>query len=187
MDLGILELTEEQSMIVEQVKQFAQKEIAPKAAEIDQNGRFPTEIVKQMAEMGLMGINVEPEYDGAGLDYLTYALVGEEINAACASTGGGGSAPAMGSQEQLVWVRTDGQSGKSNPALADQFAQDRAACMPGGAADNAALQAAAPCMQQRGYVLVPADGTQIPALLKAADAAMYAGKQRGKGIAVRAA
>ncbi|MGZ3693182.1 MAG: acyl-CoA dehydrogenase [Bdellovibrionota bacterium] len=87
MDLGIIDLNEEQKMIVEQVKQFAQKEIAPRAAEIDQTGKFPMDIVKQMAAMGLMGINVGTEYDGAGLDYLTYALVGEEINAACASTG----------------------------------------------------------------------------------------------------
>lgn len=87
MDLGIIQLTEEQKMIVEQVRDFAKKEIAPRAAEIDQTGKFPMDIVKQMGQMGLMGINVEPEYDGAGLDYLTYALVGEEINAACASTG----------------------------------------------------------------------------------------------------
>lgn len=87
MNLGILELTEEQKMIVEQVREFAAAEIAPKAAEIDQSGRFPKEIVEQMGQMGLMGINVDPEYNGAGLDYLTYALVGEELNAACASTG----------------------------------------------------------------------------------------------------
>lgn len=87
MDLGIIELSDEQKMIVDQVREFAAKEIAPKAAEIDQTGKFPHEIVKQMAAMGLMGINVPSEFDGAGLDYLTYALVGEEINAACASTG----------------------------------------------------------------------------------------------------
>ncbi len=87
MDLGILELTEEQQMIVAQVSEFAKKEIVPKAAEIDQTGRFPKEIVVEMGKMGLMGINVDPEFDGAGLDYLTYSLVGEELNAACASTG----------------------------------------------------------------------------------------------------
>ncbi len=87
MNLGILELTDEQKMIVEQVREFATAEIAPKAAEIDQTGRFPKEIVAQMGQMGLLGINVDPEYNGAGLDYLTYALVGEELNAACASTG----------------------------------------------------------------------------------------------------
>lgn len=87
MDLGIITLTEEQKMIVDQVREFAQSEIAPKAAAIDNEGRFPAEIVKQMGAMGLMGINVDTDYDGAGLDYLTYALVGEELNAACASTG----------------------------------------------------------------------------------------------------
>ncbi len=86
-DLGIIELTEEQSMIVEQVREFAQKEIAPKAEKIDKHGEFPKEIIQKMGEMGLMGINVEPDFGGSGLDYLTYALVGEEINAACASTG----------------------------------------------------------------------------------------------------
>jgi hypothetical protein len=57
--------------------------------------------------------------------------------------------------EALTWVRKDGQSGRANPALADQFAADRAACVqaPG---DNAALRAAEACMGQRGYALVPA-------------------------------
>lgn len=61
----------------------------------------------------------------------------------------------MSDSEPLAWVRTDGQSGRANPALADQFANDRAACVqaPG---DNAALRAAESCMTQRGYVLVPA-------------------------------
>lgn len=91
-------------------------------------------------------------------------LAGAAGLSACASGGGGGGGPAMGMpQEQLVWVRTDGQSGKSNPALADQFARDRAECMPNGAADNAALQAAAPCMQGKGYVLVPASQAEATA------------------------
>lgn len=83
----IIELTEDQKMIWDQVAAFAKKEIAPKAEAIDQEARFPAEIVQQLGEMGLMGINVDPEYGGSGLDYLTYAIVGEELNAACASTG----------------------------------------------------------------------------------------------------
>lgn len=70
------------------------------------------------------------------------------------------SSPAYSTapEEPLRWVRTDGQSGRSNPALADQFAADSAACgvPPATAATNDALRASAPCMQQRGYVLVPA-------------------------------
>jgi len=64
----------------------------------------------------------------------------------------------------MAWVRTDGQSGRSNPALADQFAADRAACIPSGATDNAALQAAVPCMAKRGYVLVAADQAEATAM-----------------------
>ncbi|WP_156830994.1 hypothetical protein [Kaistia granuli] len=63
--------------------------------------------------------------------------------------------PGLSTSEALTWVRRDGQSGRANPALADQFAADRAACVqaPG---DNAALRAAEACMGQRGYALVPA-------------------------------
>jgi butyryl-CoA dehydrogenase len=86
-DLGIIQLTEEQKMIIDQVREFAQNEIVPKAPHTDQTGEFPASIVKQMGAMGLMGLNVPTEFDGAGLDYLTYSLVGEELNAACASVG----------------------------------------------------------------------------------------------------
>jgi butyryl-CoA dehydrogenase len=86
-DLGIIQLSEEQKMIVDQVREFAQNEIVPRAPHTDQTGEFPKDIVKQMGAMGLMGLNVPTEFDGAGLDYLTYSLVGEELNAACASVG----------------------------------------------------------------------------------------------------
>ena len=72
-----------------------------------------------------------------------------------ASCGSGPSVPLVQS-EALAWVRTDGQSGRANPALVDQFAADRTACGIAGNADNAALRAAEACMSARGYVLVPA-------------------------------
>lgn len=81
------QLTEEQKMIQDQVRNFAQKEIAPHAAAIDEAEKFPREIIKKVAEMGLMGMNVPTEYGGAGMDYVSYSIVGEELNAACASTG----------------------------------------------------------------------------------------------------
>lgn len=83
----IIQLNEEQQMIREQVATFAKKEIAPHAEAIDHDARFPTEIIQKLGEMGLMGINADPEFGGSGLDYLTYSIVGEELNAACASTG----------------------------------------------------------------------------------------------------
>ena len=81
------DLTEEQRLVRDTARDFAQREIAPKAAEIDKSGRWPAEIVAKMGELGFMGVAIPQEYGGAGLDALTYALVMEEISAACASSG----------------------------------------------------------------------------------------------------
>ena len=81
------ELTEEQKMIQGTAREFAAREIAPKAAELDKTGRWPSEIVVKMAELGLMGVAIPQEHGGAGMDSLAYALAMEEISAACASCG----------------------------------------------------------------------------------------------------
>jgi butyryl-CoA dehydrogenase len=81
------DLTEEQRLVRDTARDFATREIAPKAAEIDKSGRWPAEIVSKMAELGFLGVAVPQEHGGAGLDSLTYALVMEEISAACASCG----------------------------------------------------------------------------------------------------
>jgi butyryl-CoA dehydrogenase len=81
------DLTEEQRLVRDTARDFATREVAPKAAEIDKSGRWPAEIVAKMAELGFLGVAVPNEYGGAGLDALTYALVMEEISAACASCG----------------------------------------------------------------------------------------------------
>jgi butyryl-CoA dehydrogenase len=80
-------LTEEQELIQRGVRDFARKEILPKAAKIDEEHRFPAEIVKRMAELGLLGMAVPEEYGGAGLDTLAYVLAMEEVSRACASCG----------------------------------------------------------------------------------------------------
>jgi alkylation response protein AidB-like acyl-CoA dehydrogenase len=74
-------------MIQQQVREFAEKEIAPKAAELDKNEEFPHEIVKKMADMGLFGLPFAEEYGGSDAGYLAYAIAVEEISRACASTG----------------------------------------------------------------------------------------------------
>jgi butyryl-CoA dehydrogenase len=81
------DFTEEQRLIQQTARDFAHREIAPKAAELDKTGRWPTEIVKQMGELGFMGMAVPQEYGGAGMDTLSYALAMEEISAGCASCG----------------------------------------------------------------------------------------------------
>jgi len=81
------ELTEEQKMIQDMARKFAEREIKPVAAELDRSHAHPENIVKQMGELGLMGITVAPEYGGAGMDYISYVLSMIEISKACASCG----------------------------------------------------------------------------------------------------
>ena len=81
------ELTEEQRLIQQTARDFARREVAPKAAAIDAEHRFPAELVQQLGELGFMGVAVPDEYGGAGMDNLCYVLAMEEISAACASTG----------------------------------------------------------------------------------------------------
>jgi len=81
------EPTEEQLLIQQAARDFAAREIEPKAKELDKTGRWPTEIVARMAELGFLGMMVPAEYGGAGLDAVTYVLAMEEVSAACASCG----------------------------------------------------------------------------------------------------
>jgi butyryl-CoA dehydrogenase len=81
------ELTEQHKLIRDTARDFAAREIAPKAAELDKSGRWPTEIVKRLGELGFLGVAIPEQYGGAGLDTLSYALAMEEISAACASSG----------------------------------------------------------------------------------------------------
>ena len=81
------ELAEEHEMLRQTCRDFAQQQLKPIAGELDREHRFPAEQIKQMGELGLMGIAVPDEYGGTGMDALAYALAMEEISAGCASTG----------------------------------------------------------------------------------------------------
>ena len=80
------QLNEEQKMIQAMVKDLARETILPTAAERDKTKEFPKEIIKQMGELGLMGMSVPAEYNGAGVDTISYSLALQEIGYACAST-----------------------------------------------------------------------------------------------------
>jgi acyl-CoA dehydrogenase len=80
------ELTEEQESLRRTVRKFAEKELAPIAAESDEKGEFHREIYEKLAEIGLLGIPCPEKYGGAGLDYSTYIVVIEEIAKTCLST-----------------------------------------------------------------------------------------------------
>ena len=81
------ELTEEQLMVRDMAQRFAETEIKPKAAELDEKHEHPADIVKQMGELKMMGIAVPEEYGGGGMDNVSYAVALIEISKACASTG----------------------------------------------------------------------------------------------------
>jgi alkylation response protein AidB-like acyl-CoA dehydrogenase len=77
---SLVELTDEQREIVAAVREFVEKEVYPVAEDLEARDEFPDAIVDQMREMGLFGLTVPEEYGGAGLDLMTYALVGVELS-----------------------------------------------------------------------------------------------------------
>ncbi len=81
------ELNEEEKMLQQLVRDFAENEVRPIAAEIDRSGRFPSETIRKAAELGLTGISVPEQYGGAGLRSLATVIAIEEISRCCAATG----------------------------------------------------------------------------------------------------
>ena len=78
--------TEEEQDILDMLKDFCVKEVAPKAAEVDENERFPEETWHALGEMGMMGVPFPEEYGGADMSYLTYIAACEELAKHCATT-----------------------------------------------------------------------------------------------------
>jgi butyryl-CoA dehydrogenase len=121
------DLTDEQLLIQEMAREFATTEVAPIAAEIDRNHRFPEELIPKMAALGLLGIPFPEEVGGAGADWVSYALVGEEISRVCGSTGvilgahtslGTGPIYRFGNQAQKDKYLRDLTSGRKLAAFA---------------------------------------------------------------------
>ena len=82
----MLMLNEEHLQVRDMVRRFAEEVVAPPARELDETETFPHEAVKQMAELGLLGLPYPEKYGGAGMDTLAYAIAVEEVARVCAST-----------------------------------------------------------------------------------------------------
>ncbi len=82
-----IKLNEDQVLLRDMVRRFADEVVRPRAKEIDESGVFPRQFFDQAAELGLAGVCVAEEYGGAGMDTISYCLVIEEISRACASSG----------------------------------------------------------------------------------------------------
>ena len=104
-----MQLTEEQIMIQDTARKFAEAELKPIAEEIDRTMEYPLELFKKMGEIGFMGLTIPAEYGGTGTDMVSYAITIEELSRACASTGLGvaahnslacGPIIIMGNEEQ---------------------------------------------------------------------------------------
>ncbi|MGX8775107.1 MAG: acyl-CoA dehydrogenase family protein, partial [Bacillota bacterium] len=80
-------LTKEQEFVRKMVRDFAETEVEPLAADIDAEHRFPEETVEKMAKYGLLGVPFPTKYGGAGGDHISYAITVEELSKKCASTG----------------------------------------------------------------------------------------------------
>ena len=81
------QLTKTQQLFKQMIREFAETEVKPLAAEVDDTERFPMETVKKMAKLGLFGIYIPKNYGGAGGDHIMYTIAVEELSRVCATTG----------------------------------------------------------------------------------------------------
>ncbi len=150
-----LHLTEEQTLLRDTARGFADKEIRPKATELDESGRFPEEIVRRMADLGLLGVCVPTEHGGAGMDVLSYILAVEEISRACASCGVIMSVNNSLACDPILRYGTDDQKKRIlGPLARGEVLGCFALSEPASGSDSAAMQTVArPGPGGNGWVL----------------------------------
>lgn len=146
-------LTEEQASLQKMVREFAQKEIAPRAAEYDHTEKFPWDNVKKLAELGLMGGPVPEAYDGADLDTLSYMLMVEEISKVCASTGAIVAVHTSAGIMPILLFGTEQQKKKYIPPLARGEKVGAFALTEPGAGSDASRVATTAVLDGSEYVL----------------------------------
>jgi alkylation response protein AidB-like acyl-CoA dehydrogenase len=146
------DLTDEQRMLRDMVRNFAEKEIRPRAAEIDQTDEFPWDLWKRMAELGILGMTLPPEYGGAGMDTLCWAIAQEEMARASVVVA---DIQLLGSLMQQMILRngTESQKQKHLPKMA----RGETICIiaqtePGMGSDVSGIQTLAR-PERGGYVL----------------------------------
>ncbi|GAB6037948.1 acyl-CoA dehydrogenase [Fundidesulfovibrio butyratiphilus] len=150
--------TEEQQLIKNMVREFAENEVRPIAAEIDKNHRFPVETVKRMGEIGLMGITIPEEYEGSGGDTVSYAVAVEELARVCASHGVILSVHMSVCTYPIYSMGTPEQKKKYLPDLASGRKIGAFAITEPGAGSDAAGQTTTAVMRDGKYYL---NGTKI--------------------------
>ena len=139
-----LTLTEEQEQAQRTARDFATERVLPRAAEIDEQGRIPRELLAEMGRLGFMGTYVPERYCGSGLDAVCYVLIVEEINRACASTGVVLCSHVSLAVDPILQFGTEEQKQRYLPALATG---ERIGCFalsePASGSDAAAMRTSA--------------------------------------------
>ena len=146
------EMTDAQRMIRDMVREFAEKEIRPRAAEIDQTDEFPRDLYRRMAELGILGMTLSPEYGGSGADTVSWAIAQEEMARASVVVADIQLLNKL-MQDMILRNGTEAQKGKYLPAMG----RGEKICViaqtePGTGSDVAGIQTTAR-LEREGYVL----------------------------------
>jgi butyryl-CoA dehydrogenase len=146
-------LTEEERLLRRSVREFAEREVVPRAADLDANPRFPWENMRAMAALGLLGLTVDPAYGGSGGSTKALAVAVEEIARACAATSVTYIAHLSLAMQTLHRFAGEEQKRRLLPPMV-RAERMGAFCLtePGGGSDAAALQTTA-TWRDGGYVL----------------------------------
>lgn len=112
------ELTKTQQLFKQMIREFAENEVKPLAAEVDEQERFPVETVEKMAKLGLFGIYIPKNYGGAGGDHIMYSIAVEELSRVCGTTGVIVSAHTSLCAAPILDFGTEEQKQKYLPKLA---------------------------------------------------------------------
>ncbi len=164
-----LSLTAEQEEIRKLARDFAQREVKPRAEAIDHDGEFPRDLLGKAAHLGLMGILVPDAYGGAGLDHLSFAIVIEEVARYCASTAGILDVHGSVGTEPILEFGTEEQKRRWLPDLAQGKKLAAFALTEPEAGSDAAHLKTTAVHGDGGYVL---NGTKI-FITNAGEAQLY--------------
>lgn len=149
----ILDLTDAQRTFQQKISAFAAATVAPQAAAIDENGAFPRDLVKSAAAEGLMGVTLAPEWGGAGLDYVSYALGLEALAGASAVVAVIASVNNSLVAEPIAQFGSDAQKQAWLSRLASGEALGAFALSEEHAGSDAANQQTVARLDDRGYVI----------------------------------
>jgi butyryl-CoA dehydrogenase len=139
-----LTLTDEQELAQRTAREFATEKVLPRAAEIDEQAKIPSELLREMGALGFMGTYVPEKYGGSGLDIVSNVLIIEEINRACASTGVALCTHISLAIDPILRHGTDAQKEKYLPKLArGEWIGCFALSEPASGSDAAAMRTSA--------------------------------------------